>query len=145
MRWLLPPFLALALVGLVLSLTAHVAALFGRPLSPGVWPWIGLLVVWPSAVVVMRRHGHDGKSKDPQEASRACPPWMERLANGIGLYAAVDFAIVFVWHASGLDQRQGNQRPAGPPENRKEAVNRLLDEVAPWTRSVPIRIPAHLE
>ena len=122
MTCVLPPFLVLALVGLVLSLAAHVAALIGQPL-PGAatwWLWIGILVVWPRAFFVFRRQPGHGKGRDPQEAAlRGCPPWMEELTNAIALYATVDFSIVFVWHASGLDQRQGTN---APPEHMLWAV-----------------------
>ena len=107
MTILLLPFLALAVVGLVLSLTAHVAALFGQqqPLGDAAWALhIGIFVVWLPAVLVSNRLVKDFKYKDMWKAAlRGCPPWMRWLTSAFFVYAIVNFIIFAVLAPGGAD------------------------------------------
>jgi hypothetical protein len=97
MSVLLIPFLLLSVLGLVLSLIAHTAALLGlpQPLGPAAWGLhVGIFVVWLPAVLVSNRLVGDFKQKDFWKAAlRGCPDWMRRLTYGFVAYAVVNFVL----------------------------------------------------
>ncbi|MDY3555563.1 zinc ribbon domain-containing protein [Gemmata sp. JC717] len=97
MAVLLTPFLVLSVIGLVLSVIAHTAALIGlpQPLGPAAWGLhIGIFVVWLPAVIVSNRLVGDFKRKDFWKAAlRGCPDWMRCLTYGFFGYAVVNFLL----------------------------------------------------
>jgi hypothetical protein len=117
--FLLLPFLVLAVVGLALSLVAHVAALLGQPQPLGGLAWglhLGIFVVWVPTVLVGNRLVADFKRKDFWKAAlRGCPRWLRRLTYGFFVYAVVNF-LLFAFDAP--------QRPAGAGANAPPAVFR---------------------
>jgi hypothetical protein len=92
---LLAPFVLLAAIGLVLSIIAHTAALFGQPQPFGPITWglhIGIFVVWLPVVLVSNRLVADFKRKDYwQAALRGCPAWMKWMTGVFFVYAFVNF------------------------------------------------------
>ena len=102
MTALLVPFFCLAVVGLVLSIIAHLFAVFGLPQPLGSAAWslhVGIFVVWLPAVLVSQRLVRDFKQKDFWKAAlRGCPVWMRWMTFGFFGYAFVNFAL-FIAHA----------------------------------------------
>ena len=98
----------LAVVGLVLSVICHLAALFGlvQPFGPAVWILhFGLFIVWLPAVVVSIWLVKGYKKKDFWRAVlRGCPTWMRWLTYVLFAYAGVNFFLV----VQGGVGRQGN-------------------------------------
>jgi hypothetical protein len=117
MRLLLTPFLVLSVVGLVLSLIAHTAALLKlpQPLGPAAWGLhIGIFVVWIPAVIVSNRMVRDFNRKDFWKAAlRGCPNWMRWLTYGFFWYAAVNF-VVFMAFAPRIPKGAGGGANAPP-------------------------------
>jgi succinate dehydrogenase hydrophobic anchor subunit len=73
-----------AAVGLVLSVTAHIAAYAGFAV-----PWasapllLGIFAVWVPAMLASNRLVKDYARKDFWKAAlRGCPPWMRYMNNG---------------------------------------------------------------
>ena len=69
------PFLVLAVIGLILSLVSHTAAVLGQPqpLGPAAWGLhIGIFVVWLPAVIVSNRLTGDFKVSDRKLRLFAC-------------------------------------------------------------------------
>jgi hypothetical protein len=95
MTMMLTPFLALAAIGLVLSLIVHVSALAGlqQPLGPAAWGLhVGVFVVWLPAILVCNRMTEGFKRKDQwNTALRGCPNWMRGLVYVFFLYAVLNF------------------------------------------------------
>jgi hypothetical protein len=93
----LMPFLVLSVIGLMLSLIAHTAALLSlpQPFGPAAWGLhIGIFVVWLPAVLASHRLGADFKQKDFWKAAlRGCPKWMRWLTYGFFGYAVVNFLL----------------------------------------------------
>ena len=113
---ILIPFLLLAVLGLILSIVSHVAAIAGAPQPLGEEAWalhIGIFVVWIPAVIVANRLSRDVKQKDLWKAVlRGCPPWMRWMTYGFFAYAVINFAIFFA-----SAPRRGAAIGAGaPPE-----------------------------
>ena len=82
MNILIYPFLLLALVGLVVVLSVHVAVLAGSTAlfsQVGKLIFQGIFVVWLPTIVVMNRLTRDFKQKDIWKAAlRGCPQRMQR-------------------------------------------------------------------
>lgn len=97
MAVLLIPFLVLSVIGLVLSLIAHTAALLGlpQPLGPAAWGLhVGIFVVWLPTLIVFNWLVGDFKRKDFWKAAlRGCPKWMRWLTYGFFGYAIVNFLL----------------------------------------------------
>ena len=112
---LIIPFLCLALIGLVLSFVAHLAALLGLPQPLGVATFglhAGIFVVWIPAIIVGQRLVNGCQPDDYWKATlRGCRPWMRWLAWGIFAYAILNF-LTFLPFAPGKGQRNGPQPPA---------------------------------
>jgi hypothetical protein len=97
MAVLLTPFLILSVIGLVLSLMAHAAALLGQPQPFGPTTWglhIGIFVVWLPAVIACNRLVRNFNRKDFWKAAlRGCPDWMRWLTYGFLGYAIINFLL----------------------------------------------------
>ncbi|MGA2256272.1 MAG: hypothetical protein ABSG53_16610 [Thermoguttaceae bacterium] len=97
MPLLLISFLLLSVIGLVLSLIAHTAALFGLPQPLGSAAWslhFGIFVVWLPAVIVSNGLARDFKRMDFWKAAlRGCPDWMRWLTYAFFGYAVVNFLL----------------------------------------------------
>lgn len=97
MAVLLTPFLVLAVIGLALSLVAHVAALLGWPQPLGQAAWglhVGIFLVWLPVFAVSNRMTGGFKRKDFWDASlRGCPAWMRWMTYGFFAYAFVNFML----------------------------------------------------
>lgn len=93
----LTPFIILSVIGLVLSLISHTAAVFGLPQPLGraaMGLHLGIFVVWIPAVIVFNRMARDFKHKDVWKAAlRGCPNWMRWLFYGFFGYAFVNFLL----------------------------------------------------
>jgi hypothetical protein len=91
----LMPFLVLAVIGLILSLISHTAAVLGQPqpLGPAAWGLhIGIFVVWLPAVIVSNRLTGDFKRKDFwKRVLCGCPDWMKWLTGAFFGYAVFNF------------------------------------------------------
>lgn len=87
--------MALAAIGFVLSVAAHVSAVAGRPIPGGKAVWglhIGIFVVWFPTVFVAYRLTRGAKRKDFWKvALSGCPKWMRMALYGIIAYAALNF------------------------------------------------------
>jgi hypothetical protein len=96
--------MAIAALGLALSVLVHLAALFGLPSPLGEKSWIlhvGIFVVWFPAVLIVQSLTRDFKQKDLWRAAlRGCPVWMRRLVWIVAGYAMVNFAI-FAYQMTG--------------------------------------------
>ena len=95
MRIIAFPFLLIAGAGFLLSLTAHVLALFGIAMPGGGSVWmlhVGIFLVWIPAILVCRRRFQFVARKDQMEALLGdCPRWMRRGVNILFAYAIVNF------------------------------------------------------
>jgi hypothetical protein len=113
MRILLYPFMALAALGLVLSLTVHVAALAGLPVPGAAMALhVAIFVVWIPACFLANRRTQDVPQRDFWKATlRNCPRWMKRIVYALVLYTFVNFT-VFLVQTIGQPQPKGNVPPA---------------------------------
>lgn len=95
MAALLLPFMALAAVGLLLSLGVHVASLLGLRVPGGALVWslhIGIFVVWLPAVLVATRITRGRPHRDYwKTVLSGCPPWMRYTGYALFVYAAANF------------------------------------------------------
>ena len=91
------PFLLLAGLGFLLSLTAHVLALLGKPCPGGGLVWLlhlGVFVVWVPTIILSRRRLRGVSQTKQMEALWAdCPAWM-RWAIRIVFVYAIEFPLV---------------------------------------------------
>lgn len=94
---LLTPFIILASIGLVLSVTVHLCALLGIniPFAKEAWGLHGgIFIVWLPAVIVAQRLSKDFKQKDLWKAAlRGCPTWMQYITYFFFGYAILNFAL----------------------------------------------------
>jgi hypothetical protein len=97
---LLLPVMAYAVIGLVISLFAHLMSLEGvrlgghplfTALNVGIIP---LYVV--AGLVMMRRGGISAEGHDLAVALAGCPPWMRWMTNAFFVYTFVNFLICIV-------------------------------------------------
>ncbi len=108
MKALAVPLLAVAGLGLVLSVLVHVCALGGLPSLLGKATWalhLGIFVVWiPTIrVIIPLWHGVTRREAMPF-LLRGFPPWMRIMVIGLLAYAVLNFAL-FVSDA--LGDREG--------------------------------------
>jgi hypothetical protein len=114
MRFLAYPFLLIAGAGFLLSLTAHVLALFGVTVPGGGLVWTlhaGIFLVWIPAIFIAGPRLKSVPRKDQMNAMLGeCPLWMRRAVKIIFAYAILNF---FLFLASTM----GNPKPTGaaPP------------------------------
>jgi hypothetical protein len=123
------PFLVVAVIGLALSLVAHVAAILGlqQPLGNATWGLHGgLFVVWLAAMLVLS--SPTGKVQDSVlflplsarsflswtdiwKALRGCPVWMRWTMCGFFAYAMLNIVLFATLAPSGGKLGQGADAP----------------------------------
>lgn len=100
MTALLFPFLALAAVGFVLSVVAHVASFTGMSLPGGDWTgWLhpGIFVVWLPTVLVSYRIGQGKRHAEFWKvALSGCPTWVRYAGYALVGYCVVNFLFFMV-------------------------------------------------
>ena len=113
-RLILLPFLALALLGFVLSVAAHLAAVAGSPIPFGKGVWIlhiGIFVVWLPTVLVAYRMTRGANRKDFWKiALVGCPKWMRTALYIVFGYAILNF-VFFIATVPSRPQLQGDAPP----------------------------------
>jgi hypothetical protein len=108
-RLILPPFLALAALGFLASLAAHLLALAGS-LPPGGMSvfglHVGIFVLWiPVVLLVLRVNWVQPSRGAWRNMLSGCPTWMRYVTAGLFVYAIVNFFVAF----TGVDaQRSGD-------------------------------------
>ena len=118
MQILLYPFIALAALGLVLSIVVHVLAHLGyAPLGQGTFILhVGIFVVWFPAVLTLMRAGvfRFQMSMSPragwrswQQMVRGSPKWMQRMTAGFFIYGFANFLLFLAVGTGGVS---GNSR-----------------------------------
>ena len=114
MKTIAYPFLLMAGAGFLLSLIAHVLALFGIAMPGGGLIWmlhVGIFVVWIPTILFSRWRFRDVPRKDQMDVIIGdCPLWMRRTVKILFVYAIVNF---FLFIAS----THGHPKPTGaaPP------------------------------
>lgn len=100
MNLLIYPFMALAALGLALSLIVHIALLFGLPLTlpfNAMSLHTGIFVVWIPAMIVAYPAIRDVPRRDQWRAMlRGCPDWLRYLTYGFFAYAIINFFLFFI-------------------------------------------------
>ena len=113
-RLILLPFMALAIVGFILSVAAHLSAIAGLPIPFGHAVWvlhIGIFVVWLPTVLVAYRLTRGAKRKDLWKVALVgCPTWMRMALYGIFGYAILNF-VLFMATTAGHPQPRGDAPP----------------------------------
>src|SRR5437588_175716 len=96
-RLILLPFIALAAIGFILSVAAHLAAIAGSPIPFGKAVWalhIGIFVVWLPTVLVSIRLTRGANRKDRWKIALAgCPKWMRTALYVLFAYAILNFIL----------------------------------------------------
>lgn len=115
MAVLIVPFLALAAVGLVLSLVAHGCAWLGEPQPLGMATWglhLGVFVVWLPALLASGQMVRGARREDAwRVALRGCPRWMRWMTTAFFVYAFVNFMLNFGVMAPAGKQPEGGDMP----------------------------------
>jgi hypothetical protein len=113
MRIFLYPFMALAALGLLLSLLVHIAALAGLPVPGAAMVlYVAIFVVWIPACFIANRRTQDVPQRDFWKATlRNCPRWMKRIVYALALYTIVNLTI-FTVRTIARPQPKGNIQPA---------------------------------
>ena len=116
MKILLAPFMALAVVGLFLSIVVHVSGLLGlaSPLGQSTWTLhVAIFVVWLPAVIASQPLAKGFKQKDLWKAVlRGCPPWMRHVTFGFLGYAIINFILFVAFDVRGPKGRSpGGETP----------------------------------
>lgn len=98
---LIIPFMALAALGFVISLAAHLIALTGHmpPVGEAIFVLhAGVFIVWLPAVLVSMRLNYAQRSRSRwpgwgnwKQTLAGCPPWMTYAAYGLFGYAFLNF------------------------------------------------------
>src|SRR4051794_12094019 len=94
MKILAYPLMMIAGLGFLLSLSAHVLALFGISPSGGGLVWglhVGIFVVWLPVVYINKQKGTDHW----KAVKSGCPGWMRWGVTTVFAYAIVNF-ILFI-------------------------------------------------
>ena len=111
MNFILYPFMALAAIGLALSISTHVLALLGLDMPGGQLVWhlhTGIFVVWlPTVLVSMRMTRHVKRKDFWKVAFLGCPVWMRRTLYALFAYAVLNF-ILFMFFSTGHVHSGGN-------------------------------------
>src|SRR5687768_13550080 len=96
--------MALAAVGFILSVAAHLSALAGSPIPFGKAVWalhIGIFVVWLPTVLVAYRLTRGATQKDFWKiALVGCPKWMRTALFIVFGYAILNFVVFMATTAS---------------------------------------------
>ncbi len=91
------PFMVSALVGFLISLAVHLAALVGVEVPPQAFGLhVGIFIVWIPAVLAstVARH-HSIQSRGWRDQFAGCPAWMRVVAYGLFAYAFLNiFGVV---------------------------------------------------
>ena len=113
-RLVLLPFIALAAIGFILSVAAHLAAIAGSPIpfGKGVWALhIGIFVVWLPTVLVAYRMTRGANRKDFwRVALVGCPKWMRTALYVAFGYAILNF-VLFIATTAAHSQPKGDAPP----------------------------------
>ena len=113
-RLVLVPFIALAAIGFILSVAAHLAAIAGSPIPFGKSVWalrIGIFVVWLPTVLVAYRMTRGANRKDSWRVVLVgCPRWMRSALYVVFGYAILNF-VLFMATTAGHSQQQGDASP----------------------------------
>ena len=103
-RLILLPFIALAALGFILSVAAHIRAVAGLPIPGGKAVWalhIGIFIVWFPTVLVAYRLTRGASRNDFWKiALVGCPKWMRSALYVIVGYAALNFVFFLVTTSS---------------------------------------------
>ena len=99
MHLVLLPFMALAALGLLLSIAATAFALLNLPIPGGNWVWalhIGIFVVWLPAVIVAKRAVRGAANSDFWKiVLSGCPHWVRYALYGLFGYTFINFMWFF--------------------------------------------------
>ncbi len=93
---LLYPFVALSVLGLVLSLAAHLGALLGLNVPPAAMALhVGIFIVWIPAVITANSSLTEKYERKDywKVVLRGAPKWMQYMTFGFFIYALINFAI----------------------------------------------------
>ena len=106
-------FFVLAVLGLILSLTAHLATFVGiDPMQVCPWVWflhMGIFVVWIPVVFLSNRCTKDQRKKDHlQVAMQNSPAWMQKLVGPLFTYVLFNFFFTIFFLQGGYTPRQVN-------------------------------------
>ena len=108
--------MALAAIGFILSVAAHIRAIEGLPMPGGKAVWalhIGIFVVWLPTVLVAHRFTRGVNRKDFWKiALIGCPKWMRQVFYAIFGYAVLNF----VYFMATTVNRPPSQNGDAPPE-----------------------------
>ena len=115
MAVLLPAFMALAAIGLLLSIGAHIASMLGLPLPSGQLVWslhVGSVVVWFPAALVASRAGRGRPQGNVWKIILSgCPSWMRYPGYALFAYAIASF-MWFIFTAGSQPQPDGDAPPS---------------------------------
>jgi hypothetical protein len=107
--------MALAAIGLLLSIGAHIASLLGLPLPGDKLVWslhVGIFVVWlPAVLVATRANRGRPQSEFWKNVLSGCPPWMRNAGYALLAYAIANF-IGFMVTTGSEPQPEGNAPPS---------------------------------
>jgi hypothetical protein len=105
--------MVLAMIGLLLSVAAHLASIVGLPIPGGNIVWslhIGIFVVWLPAVLVGSRINHGRPRKELwKNVLSGCPAWMRYAGYALFAYAVANF----IWFI--VTTRSGTSAQGDPP------------------------------
>jgi hypothetical protein len=114
MRIIAYPFMLLAGIGFLLSLTAHVLALFGKGMPGGGLVWTlhgGIFLVWIPAILLSKwRLRNVPAPQQVKAVFSACPIWMRRAIKLLFAYAIVNF-LLFMASTTGHMKSTGSAPP----------------------------------
>jgi len=106
--------MALALIGFILSVAAHLAAVAGSPIPFGKSVWalhVGIFVVWLPTVLVAYRMTRGANRKDFWKVALVgCPKWMRMALYAVFGYAILNF-VFFMATTSSQPQPAGDAPP----------------------------------
>lgn len=111
---LLPPLMAYAACGLVLSLAAHLLSMFGVQFGTPFFTalHVGIFPLWIPVVFLSMKMTAGANRRDFWNiALSGCPPWMRYMTRGFFIYAVVNFAIFFVLSIVHQPATQGGGAP----------------------------------
>ena len=111
---LLYPFVALSVIGLILSLAAHIGALLGLNVpSAAMFLHVGIFIVWFPAVItsnfsLTKRYNRKDFWK---VVLRGAPKWMQYMTYGFLYYAVINF-VIFIFVAPRDPSNVGGTPPS---------------------------------
>jgi len=110
------PFLVLAVVGLILTLIAHLSMWAGsdNPLTKHYFTlFVGVPVIWLPTILVSHLLTRDAKQKDlGKVCMRGCPAWIRYMSTGFFIYAFI--SVGFVLFGMYTDIRGGGSGDGTP-------------------------------